>query len=80
MKGPLFHWGLVLRAAVYGAVPFLAACWLGQKLLGVAGLDAAIIVLAAILPFYAIGWLALQHWKHSRVRRSPEAESERDAG
>lgn len=68
MKGPLFHWGLVLRYVVYGALPFLGALWLFEKIMGDAGIGAAMIVLAAFLPFYAAGWLGYQHWKHSRMR------------
>jgi hypothetical protein len=74
MKGPLFNWGLVLRYVVYGAGPFLAGLWLSEVFLGAAGLGAAIIVLSALLPFYAVGWLGYQHWKHSRTQnsRSPD--------
>jgi hypothetical protein len=68
MKGPLFHWGLVLRYVVYGALPLVGAFWLCEVLLGDAGLGTVIVALAAILPFYAIGWLGYQHWKHSRTR------------
>lgn len=68
MRGPLFHWGVVLRYVVYGALPFLGALWLCERILGTAGAGVAITALAALLPFYAIGWLAYQHWKHSRAR------------
>jgi len=69
MKGPLFHWGLVLRYVVYGALPFAGSLWLCEKILGDVGVGMAIIILAGLLPFYAIGWLGYQHWKHSRGER-----------
>ena len=67
MKGPLFHWGLVLRYVVYGALPVLGALWFCERIMGDAGVGAAIVVLAALLPLCAVGWLAYQHWKHSRT-------------
>jgi hypothetical protein len=75
MKGPLFHWGVVFRYVVYGALPFVGALWLFERFLGDAGVGAAIVVLAALLPFYAIGWLGYQHWKHSRARPSTSSSS-----
>ena len=68
MKGPLFHWGLVLRYVVYGAAPFLGVLWLSEKILGHAGMGMVMIILAALLPFYAIGWLGFQHWRHNAKR------------
>ena len=73
MKGPLFHWGVVLRYVVYGAIPLLAAFWLSEKWVGDAGLGAVMILVAAVLPFYAVAWLGYQHWKHSRTRKSAKA-------
>lgn len=72
MRGPLFHWGLVLRYVVYGALPFVGSLWLCEKILGDVGVGMAIVVLAGLLPFYAVGWLGYQHWRHSREERGAE--------
>lgn len=67
----LFDWPTVLRHTFWGATPFVIAVILYEKFLGEWTLGAAIVVLAAILPFVAVGWLAWQHWKHHRKRIVP---------
>ena len=58
----LFHWGLLLRYMVYGVLPLLGLLALTQKL-GGGDVGFLILILAAALPFIAIGWLAYQHFR-----------------
>ena len=64
MKDRLFDWPTVLRHAIVGAIPFIAAVLLYERFFGEWSLGAIIVILSAILPFVAIGWLGYQHWKH----------------
>ncbi len=66
MKDRIFDWPTVLRHMALGAIPFVAIVLLYEKFFGEWTLGAAIVILAAMLPFVAIGWLAYQHWKHHR--------------
>jgi hypothetical protein len=59
----LFHWGLILRYMVYGVLPILFFFSLLQKF-GAVDVGTFIVILAAILPFIAIGWLGYQHFRH----------------
>lgn len=59
----LFHWGLMLRYMVYGVLPLLLLFALLQRFSG-GDVGTFILVLAALLPFIAIGWLGYQHFRH----------------
>ena len=59
----LFHWGLMLRYMVYGVLPLLLLFAVAQRF-GGGDIAVLIVVLAALLPFIAIGWLAYQHFRH----------------
>lgn len=61
----LFHWGLMLRYMVYGVLPLLLLFALLQRF-GAGDIGALVVVLAALLPFIAIGWLGYQHFRHRR--------------
>jgi VIT1/CCC1 family predicted Fe2+/Mn2+ transporter len=60
---PLFNWGLVLRYVIYGALPLIAFFILIEKIAGEWSLGFAILVLAALAPFIAIGWLTYQNFR-----------------
>jgi hypothetical protein len=68
MKDRLFDWPTVWRHIALGGIPFLVFVLFYEKLFGEWSLGAAIMILAAILPFVAIGWLGYQHWKHRKGR------------
>jgi len=59
----LFHWGLMLRYMVYGVLPLLLLFALLQRF-GAGDIGVFIVILAAVLPFIAIGWLGYQHYRH----------------
>jgi hypothetical protein len=64
MKQRLFDWPTVSRHILFGAIPFVVLVMIYEKCLGEWSLGALILILAAVLPFIAIGWLGYQHWKH----------------
>ncbi len=66
MKDRLFDWPTVWRHLIFGIFPFIMMVILYEKFLGEWSLGAMIMILAAFLPFIAIGWLGYQHWKHHR--------------
>lgn len=68
MKDRLFDWPTVFRHLVVGAIPFVLAVLLCERLLGEWSIGAMIVILAALLPFVAIAWLGYQHWKHRHDR------------
>jgi hypothetical protein len=70
MKDRLFDWPTVWRHIVLGAVPFICVVYLYEHFLNEWTLGAMIVVLAAVLPFIAIGWLGYQHWKHASKKSS----------
>jgi hypothetical protein len=70
MKDRLFDWPTVWRHVVKGAIPFIAIVYLYERFFNEWTLGVLIVILAAILPFIAIGWLAYQHWKHAK--KSPK--------
>ena len=59
----LFHWGLMLRYMVYGVLPLILLFILLERWLGGGASGVFIVVLAALLPFVALGWLAYQHFR-----------------
>lgn len=59
----LFHWGLMLRYMVYGVLPLLGLFAVFQRF-GGGDVGFLVLLLAAALPFIAIGWLAYQHFRH----------------
>ncbi len=59
----LFNWGVVLRYVVYGALPLIAFFILIEKLAGEWSLGFAILLLAFVAPFIALGWLAYQNFR-----------------
>jgi len=60
----LFHWGLILRYMVYGVLPLILLFILLERWIGPGFSGYAIVLLAAVLPFIAIGWLGYQHFRH----------------
>jgi hypothetical protein len=60
---PLFNWGMVLRYVLYGALPLIVFFMLVEKLAGEWSLGFAIMLLAFVAPFIAIGWLTYQNFK-----------------
>jgi hypothetical protein len=60
----LFHWGLILRYAVYGILPLVVGLVLIERYVAPGITGSFFVLLALILPFVAIGWLAYQHWRH----------------
>ena len=62
----LFHWGLMLRYMVYGVLPLLILFVVLERAFGGGGSGVAIVILAAILPFIALGWLGYQHFRHRK--------------
>jgi len=62
----LFHWGLMLRYMIYGVLPLLLLFVLIERWLGPGESGTAIVVLAAALPFIALGWLGYQHVRHRK--------------
>ena len=59
----LFDWGLIVRYVLFGALPLIAFFILIEKIAGEWSLGVAILILAAIAPFIAIGWLAYQYFR-----------------
>ncbi len=59
----LFHWGLLLRYMVYGVLPLILLFILLERWVGAGASGSLIVVLAALLPFVALGWLAYQHFR-----------------
>ena len=70
MKDSLFHWPTVWRHVLMGALPLMILMIGYEKLFGEWSLGALIVILAAILPLIAVGWLGYQHWRH-RNRKFP---------
>ena len=68
MKDRLFDWPTVWRHVLFGGIPFLGAVILYEKFFSEWSLGACIVLLAAILPLIAIGWLGYQHWKFRRKK------------
>ncbi len=68
MKDRLFHWPTLWRHMLFGALPFLVLVVLYEKSFSEWSLGAIIIILAALLPFIAVGWLGYQYWKHRRKK------------
>jgi len=64
----LFHWGLLLRYMVYGVLPLIVLFIVLENLVGASSVGEYFVVLALLLPFIAIGWLAWQHFRHRRAR------------
>ena len=64
IKDRLFDWPTVWRHIILGAVPFLVIIILYEKYFSEWSLGILMVILSAILPFIAIGWLGYQHWKH----------------
>ena len=64
MRDFIFHWPTVLRHVLVGAAPFVFAVIIYEKLFGEWSLGVLMVILAAVLPFVAIGWLGYQHWRH----------------
>ncbi len=64
MKDRIFDWRTVFRRLASGALPFLLAVFLYERWFGEWSLGVMMVMLAALLPFVAIGWLGYQHWKH----------------
>jgi hypothetical protein len=62
----LFHWGLILRYMVYGVFPLILLFILLERWIGPGFSGYAIVLLAAMLPFVALGWLGYQHFKHRK--------------
>jgi hypothetical protein len=62
----LFHWGLMLRYMVYGVLPLLILFVVIERHFGPGDSGVVLVLLAALLPFIAIGWLAYQHYRHRR--------------
>ena len=60
---PLFNWGMVLRYVLLGALPLIAFFILVEKLAGEWSLGFAIMLLAFVAPFIAIGWLTYQNFR-----------------
>ncbi len=64
MKDRLFDWPTVTRHVIVGAIPFIAVVLLYERFFSEWSLGAVIVILSAVLPFVAVGWLGYQHWKH----------------
>jgi hypothetical protein len=62
----LFHWGLMLRYMVYGVLPLIVLFIVLERRLGGGAAGTFIVILAAILPFIALGWLGYQHFRHHK--------------
>lgn len=64
LRNSFFHWPTLLRHFILRVLPFIGLIIFYEKYFGEWSLGVLIVILAAILPFIAIGWLAYQHWKH----------------
>ncbi len=62
---PIFHWPVILRHLLCGALPLIVFFLAVEKLAGESSLAVAILLLAAIAPLIAVGWLA---WQNLRKR------------
>ena len=62
----LFHWGLLLRYMVYGVLPLILLFIILERWLGGGASGSFILILAAALPFIALGWLGYQHFRHRK--------------
>jgi len=60
----LFHWRLILRYMVYGVLPLIVFFIVLERYVGPGFSGYAIVLLALVLPFIAIGWLGYQHFHH----------------
>lgn len=70
----LFHWGLLLRYMVYGVLPLVALFILLENIVGPSSIGGYFVILALVLPFVAVGWLAWQHRKHRRIEKKVAEE------
>ncbi len=59
----LFNWGLVLRYVLYGALPLIVFFVAVERFVGEWNLGFAILALAAVAPFIAVGWLVYQNFR-----------------
>jgi hypothetical protein len=73
----LFHWGLMLRYMVYGVLPLILFFIMLERWCGPGWSSVAIVLLAAALPFVAIGWLGYQHFRHHRIAKKKRGSSDR---
>jgi hypothetical protein len=64
----LFHWGLLLRCMVYGALPLVMGFVFVERRMGEGAAGAFFVVLALVLPFVAVGWLGWQHFRHRKQK------------
>jgi hypothetical protein len=62
----LFQWGLLLRYMVYGVLPLVVGFILLERRVGEGAAGSFFVILAFLLPFIAIGWLAYQHYRHRK--------------
>jgi len=62
----LFHWGLLLRYMVYGVLPLVVGFVFLEHHVGEGDAGVFFVMLALVLPFIAIGWLAWQHFRHRK--------------
>jgi len=66
LRMKLFHWGLLLRYMVYGVLPLVVVFILLERRVGEGAAGLFFVILAFLLPFVALGWLA---WQHFRPRK-----------
>jgi preprotein translocase subunit Sss1 len=71
----LFHWGLMLRYMVYGVLPLIVFFIVLERCFGPGWSGYVIVLLAAALPFIAIGWLGYQHLRHRRIAKKKRESS-----
>ena len=64
----VLHWPTIWRHVLFGALPFLLVVVIYEKAFGEWGLGALVVIIAALLPFVAVGWLGYQHWRYHRKR------------